>query len=280
MPHLITPLSVLSLALAPVAALAQSGPETPAPSPAASVSQRVGLTDIAVEYSSPGVKGRKVFGELVPYGELWRTGANKATKISFSKDVVFGGKEVSAGDYSVFTEPTAKRWTVILNRDTELWGNNGYDKKKDAVRVTVAPTKSPKRERLTFLFSDTSDDGTRLDLEWDDVRVSIPIRVHTKEQVLASIDAAVGSAWAPHMRSAQYLMESGGDLKKALGYVDTSIAISENWRNQWVKAQILEKMGKKKEAGALAKAAAKNGDDSGAFKFYKPRIEKAASDWK
>lgn len=274
------PQLVLALAWAtPSLAFAQAGPETPAPSPAASVHQRVGLTDIAVEYSSPGAKGRAIFGGLVPYGEMWRTGANKATKVSFSRDVKFGGKSVPKGDYSLFTIPTAKQWTVILNGETELWGTTGYDAKKDAARVVVKPAKAPARERLTFLFSDTTDASTRLDLEWADQRVSIPIQVDTHAQVLASIDAAVSGAAVPHMRSAQYLLEHG-DTKKALEYIDTSIRIQATWRNEWVKAQILEKMGKKKEAGALAASALKKGDESGAFTFYKPRIEEAAKTWK
>lgn len=278
--RLSAPHFALAFALAtPSLAIAQAGPETPAASPAAEVHQRVGLTDVAITYSSPGVKGRKIFGGLVPYGEVWRTGANKATKISFSRDVKFGGKAVPKGDYSVFTIPTAKQWTVILNRETELWGSSNYDKKKDAARVTVKPARSSARERLTFLFSDTTDDATRLDLEWADQRVSIPIQVDTHAQVLANIESAVNGAPLPHLRSAQYLLEHG-DTKKALEYIDTSIRIEATWRNEWVKAQILEKMGKKKEAGALAASALKKGDKSGAFAFYKPRIEEAAKTWK
>lgn len=269
----------LTFAVAPTLALAQSGPEMAAASPAAQVHQRVGLTDIAVEYSSPGVKGRTIYGELVPYGKIWRTGANKATKISFSKDVKFGGKKVAAGDYSLFTIPTAKGWTVVLNRNTELWGAGDYDKKKDAARVKADVSTIPNRERLTFLFSDTTDDGTRLDLEWADKRIAVPIEVETKAQVLASIDSAVKNAWVPHMRSAQYMLENG-DEKKALEYIDTSIAITPTWRNEWIKAQVLAKMGKKKEAGELAKSSLKKGDKSGAFNFYKPQIEDAAKNWK
>ncbi|HET9299398.1 MAG TPA: DUF2911 domain-containing protein, partial [Candidatus Polarisedimenticolaceae bacterium] len=113
--------------------------EVPAPSPKAKIEQRVGVTDFSVEYSSPGVKGRSIWGSLVPYGELWRTGANAATKLTASKDFTFGDKSVPAGTYSLFTIPGASSWTVILNKKADLGGTNGYDEKEDAARITVRP---------------------------------------------------------------------------------------------------------------------------------------------
>ncbi len=150
----------------------------PRPSPAAKVEQQIGTALVTVEYSSPGVKKRKIWGDLVPEGKLWRTGANASTKITFSKDATFGGKPVPAGSYSILSIPTGKSWTVILNKNTGLGAN--VDQRKpdqDVAQVTVAPKASPFRERLTFLFSDTTDDSANLDLEWEKVRVSIPITV-------------------------------------------------------------------------------------------------------
>lgn len=269
----------LTAALALASAPAWADLELPQASPPAQVHQRVGVTDLSVHYSSPGVKGRKIYGGLVPYEKLWRTGANKATRFETSRDVVFGGKKVKAGAYSVFTVPGAKGWTVVLNANTELWGTGGYDKKQDVVRVTAKPTKIPQRERLTFLFSDTTEAGTRLDLEWDTVRISVPITVDTKGQVLASIDETLGAAWGPYMRAADYLLDNGGSLETALGYVDTSISLKKHWRNQWVKAQILKKMGKPEPAKKLVEAALASGDDSGAFRFYSGQMKDALKRW-
>jgi hypothetical protein len=153
----------------------------PRPSPAAKVSQQVGNTMVDVDYSSPAVKKRKVWGDLVPEGKIWRTGANASTKITFSKDVVIGGKPVPAGTYALLTIPTAKSWTVILNKDTTIGGNmDKYKQDQDVARFTVAPKAIPARERLTFIFSDVTDDAATLDFEWEKVRVSIPIKAASK----------------------------------------------------------------------------------------------------
>ena len=150
----------------------------PAASPAAKVTAQVGTTEVTVEYSSPGVKKRKIWGELVPYGKPWRTGANSSTKVTFSQDVEIGGKSVPAGTYSLLTIPTAKTWTIILNKNTGIGGNidEKYKQEEDVARVTVTPTRIPARERLTFIISDAADDSATIDLEWEKLRVSIPIK--------------------------------------------------------------------------------------------------------
>jgi hypothetical protein len=175
--------AIFSLAATVAVAQAPAGPK---PSPPGKVTQQVGTTDITVEYSSPGVKKRKVFTELAPAGKLWRTGANASTKITFSKDVTVGDKAVPAGTYSLLTIP-GKTWTVILNKDTTIGGNmDKYKESEDVARVTVTPKSIPSRERLTFIFSDFTDSKTNLDLEWEKVRVSIPITVATETAAAAS----------------------------------------------------------------------------------------------
>jgi hypothetical protein len=155
-----------------------AGPMKPAASPAAKVMAVVGTTEVTVEYSSPGVKKRKIWGELVPTGKPWRTGANSSTKVTFSQDVEVGGKSVPAGTYSLLTIPTPKSWTIILNKNTGIGGNieAKYKQEEDVARFTVTPTKFPARERLTFIISDASEEGANIDLEWEKVRVSIPIK--------------------------------------------------------------------------------------------------------
>jgi hypothetical protein len=255
--------------------------ETPAPSPRAKVEQRVGLTDFSVDYSSPGVKGRSIWGGLVPYDELWRTGANASTKLTASRDFTFGGKAVPAGTYSVFTIPGPSSWTVILNRNVKINGTTGYDEKDDAARVTVKPETAPARERLTFLFSDTADDGTRLDLEWAGLRVSVPVRVDTKAQMQSAIDKSLGDAWRPHYLAGRYVLDSGGDVDTALRYLDASIGIQPTWWNQWYRAQALAKKGRAADAIASAEKAQQLGKGDNIFEnFFKEDVQKAVDGWK
>jgi len=273
----------LALVLAPQerAAAQAAAPELPQPSPQASVSQRVGVTDFAVSYSSPGVKGRQIWGELVPYDELWRTGANAPTTLEASRDFTFGGKPVPAGTYTLLSIPGKTTWMVILNKNLKLQGTRGYEEKDDVARVTVTPAASPARERMTFLFADTVDDGSRLDLEWDKLRVSVPITVDTKGQARANIDKAVDEAWRPHFVSARYLLDNGGDLTQALGYVDTSIEIKPTWWNNWVKAQILAKQGKPADAVAAGERAQELGKGDPVYEgFFKETVSTSVADWK
>ena len=260
--------------LMPLSAAAQNGPELPAPSPKASAMQRVGLTDITVTYSSPARRKRKIFGKLVPYGKLWRTGANRATKIEFSRDVDFGGTKVAAGTYAIFSIPTKRGWTVILNSNTEQGGTGSYDEKLDVARYKTKAAFVTRRERMTFMFSNTTEDSTRLDLEWDRLRVSVPIKVDTAAQVKANIAKATNGTWLPDARATDYLLGKG-DTTAALEHIQRSVGIKSTWYNNWLHAQVLEKMGKKPEAKAAVEAAMKLGDDSGAFKFYETQMKAA-----
>lgn len=254
--------------------------ETPAPSPKARVDQRVGLTDFSIEYSSPGVKGRKIFGGLVPFDQVWRTGANAATKLTASRDFTFGDKAVPKGSYSLFTIPGASSWTVILNKDVDASAQD-YDTKNDAARVTVSPQSTDARERMAFFFTDTTDAGTRLDLAWDTLRVSVPIKVDTQAQVMAGIDTALADAWRPHYQAGRYLYETGGNLDTALQYLDTSIGIKPTWWNNWFRAQVLGKKGRPADAAAAAEKALALGKGNETFEQnFKADVQKALDGWK
>jgi len=274
-------LCALSLPFIPHAARAQAVPELPQPSPKARVEQRVGLTDFSVDYSSPAVKGRAIWGALVPYDKPWRTGANAATKLTASKDFVIAGKPLPAGSYALYTIPGKTSWTVVLNSGLEAWGNEGYDAKKDVARVSVTPAAGAPRERLTFTFDDTSDAGTKLTLEWEKLRVAIPISVDTKGQSLKNIQAATDDAWRPHFAAARYILESGGDLDQALKYVDLSIGIKPTWWNNWVRAQILQKKGRAQDAVASGEKTLQLGNGDRVFDgFFKADVTKAVAEWK
>jgi hypothetical protein len=271
------------LALAAVAAGSAAFAQTlevPAPSVKAKVEGRVGITDFSVDYSSPAARGRKIWGGLVPFDKVWRTGANASTKLTASRDFTFGDVAVPKGTYSVFTIPGASSWIVILNKDADA-STGEYDAKNDAARVTVSPASSAPRERMTFLFSDTTDTSTRLDLEWESLRVSVPIKVDTKAHVMSSIDTAVGDAWRPHYQAGRYLVETGGDVDTALQYLDTSIGIKSTWWNHWWRAQALAKKGRTADAVAAGQKALEIGKGNETFEqVFKADVEKAVDGWK
>jgi hypothetical protein len=253
--------------------------QLPAPSPAAMVKQTVGLTEITVDYSSPAVKGRKIWGELVPLDKPWRTGANAATKMTFSKDVTFGGKAVPAGTYSIVTLPSAKAWTMVLNKDLGAWKGQLYDAKTEVARVSAPTAAIANRERMTFLFSNTTDNETSLDLEWEKLRISVPIKTDTATHTQANIASALENAWRPHASVARYLAESSKDYDQALKYVDTSLAVESTWFNNWTKAEILAKKGQFGEARKYAQIANELGAKDPNF-FFKDAVAKALTDWK
>lgn len=254
--------------------------DTPQPSPRARIEQRVGVTDFSLEYSSPGVKGRKIWGALVPYDKIWRAGANASTKLTASRDFSFGGTAVKAGTYSVFMIPTLRAgWTVILNGDPAVNAND-HDPKKDVARIKVAAQAIAPRERLLYFFNDTKDDRTQLELEWERVRIRVPITVDTRAHVIAAIEKATGEAWRPHGAAASYYF-GANDPDRALPLIDKSIAIESNWRNEWLRAQILGKKGRKAEATAAANRALTLGKGDKIFEqFFRADVTKAIAGWK
>jgi len=257
-----------------LATAAQAAIELPRPSPAASVSQRVGLTDVKVEYSSPGVKDRKVWGDLVPYGELWRTGANAGTKITFSRDVKVAGTDVKAGTYTLLTIPKKGKWTLILNSDTALNGTRGYDQKKDVVRAEVATKQTDKRERMTFLFDDTSDDRSNLRLEWNELAVVIPIEAGTGKQAMESITGSAGDL----STAARYLLDENIEPARALMLATSAVQIDPSWSNTYVLSRAQAANGRYGEATATAQKAHELGLKADYF-FWKEDVEKSIKDW-
>lgn len=272
-------LPLATLAMSPRLASAQQL-ELPRPSPLAKVSQMVGLTEVAIEYSSPQAKGRKVYGGVVPLDKLWRTGANAATKLTFSKDVTVDGKPVAAGSYALFTIPGKDTWTVILNKNPNQGGTGQYKQDLDLLRLTVKPEAVPHRERLTFLFADTTENSTRIDLEWERLRVSIPVKAATETQVDAGIKALEENSWRPYNNAARYLLESKKDPERALQLVDRSLSLHEDWLNNWTKAQLVGGKGKTQEACQLAQKAKTMGEKNPDGFFFADEVKKAIADWK
>jgi hypothetical protein len=215
----------------------------------------------------------------VPYGQLWRAGANAATKITFAHDVIVADKPVAAGTYSLFFLPKdAKVWTVILNKNKDA-GTQNRDEKQDAASFDVKPEKAPKRERMAFMFANTTEDATRVDMEWDEVRVSFPVKVDTAKIAAAAVQAHVDGAWRPLAQAARYYSDTVKDHAKANELIDASIAVKTTWYNTWVKAQILAAQGNYKDAYPFAEKSYELGKNEQSF-FFKADVEKALAEWK
>lgn len=253
---------MLTLLLLVVFVAAEAQIQTPAASPAASVSTTVGLTDVKINYSRPKMKGRKIFGEgadfLVPYGQLWRTGANAGTVITFSDDVTVGDKNLKKGDYLLLTIPGASEWTVILYSDPSMGGNTAaYDQSKDAVRLTAKPAKLTDRvETFTVNITDISDDNTKANIEvaWENTSVKFGITVDYDSKVMKAIEAGTRVSPNNYIAAANYYFENGKDLKKALEWITIGIETGNQnafW-NIHTKAKIQHALGD--YAGALATA--------------------------
>ena len=248
-----------ALAAAAVVCLAQPALaqqlDLPRPSLAAKVSQTAGMTEISLEYSSPAVRGRQIFGGVVPFGEVWRTGANSCTKITFSKEVRIGNAPVPAGAYCLFTIPKKDRWTFIVNKDATQWGAFSYKEALDVARVEVTPETLPApRERMAFIFSGADDEGVKLDLEWDRTRASLPIQLLTDKQAQAAIQSFERGGWRPWNSAALWEL-SKKDYSAGLRLVETSLRLAETPQNLWTKAQLLAGTGQTKEAHAVAQKA-------------------------
>jgi hypothetical protein len=254
--------------------------DLPRPSPFAKVSQSVGYTDITVDYSSPGVKGRKIWGGLVPYDKMWRAGANQATKVTFSRDVTFAGKPVPAGTYAFFVIPSKSAWTVILSKKPDQSGTGaGYNQADDLLRVQITPRAAPMRERLAYLVTDFTDDKASLDLEWEKLRLSIPIGLDTAKQAQTAIDGAVDNVWRTYANAARYMLETKKDYTTGLKYIDQSLALKEDWFNVWIKAELMAAQGHYADARTLGQKAYDLGSKSPMF-FLQDDIKKTLGDWK
>src|SRR5262245_58687900 len=199
--------------------------EFPQPSPSASVKERVGVTDVSVEYSRPGVKERKIFGGLVPYGQIWRTGANAATKITFSGDVKLGGTAVPAGSYALFTIPGETEWTVILSKVTEEWGSYSYDAKDDQARVKVKPAAMAEPlETMTIGVQDIRSGKANLVIAWEKTKVAVPIDTDLVAKVKPQIEAAMAGSGdkKPYFAAAMFYYENDLDMKLAKEWIETA----------------------------------------------------------
>ena len=227
--------------------------KTPAPSPTQTIQQDFGISSMQVIYSRPGMRGRKIFGDLVPYGKVWRTGANSATRIKFNDDVMIGGTPLKAGEYALFTIPNENEWDIIINKGTANWGTE-YKQEDDLVRLKVKPAKlNDAVETFTMQFDNIKSNAADLKIMWDKTAVAIPITADIDTKVMAQINNLMNRDNRPYFSAAMYYLESGKDLNQAVTWFDK--AIEQNPEAFWVyhqKANALAKLGKKEEARKTA----------------------------
>lgn len=232
--------------------------KTPQASPFQKIEQTVGLTDVTLEYSRPSMKGRAIYGDLVPYNKLWRTGANANSKITFSDPVTIGGKEVKAGSYSIFTKPNASNWDVYFYEDVNNWGlPENWDDNKVAAQVSVtAMPMSLNIETFTLTFGDLKNDSAVLGILWEKTYVGVPITFNTDKMVTANIQRAMnGPNASDYYASAIYYFESGKDIKQAKEWMDKALEMTKEPAFYQIrqKSLIYAKAGDKKGAIEAAK---------------------------
>jgi Protein of unknown function (DUF2911) len=217
----------------------------------ASLTQTIGNTDMTITYSRPGVKGRKIWGALVPYGQVWRTGANEATTISFSDAVTINGQPLPAGTYSLHTIPGADQWTLIFNKTANQWGSFKYDQAQDALRVTAKPEKGPFTEWLTFDVPQLSTDKATVALRWENLVVPFVVDTNTTAKVMSAATTAVGAAaatdWQTPFRAANFAFDAG-NYEQAAAWNDQALKANENMNTLWMKARIAQRRGQLADA--------------------------------
>ena len=281
--------AVLFILCFAVSAFAQIS--VPRPSQKASVSQTIGVTDITITYSRPGVKGRQIWGDplpeqtakgeatldnqnerpkgapIVPWGHVWRTGANEATQFVVSDDVLINGQKLAAGSYSLHTIPTKDEWTIVFNGTANQWGSFNYDPAKDTLRVKAKPQwVNESQEWLAYTFDPVTEDSAQVNIRWEKVSVPFTIKVpDVAATTMAKLKTAVGNAkpddWRTPMQAGNYLInnQNAADDQQGMAWLDQSIKVKETFQNLSAKANALYKAGKKEEAVALGEQAVQRG---------------------
>lgn len=264
--------------------LSAQAQDLPQPSPAAKVEQRIGLTDVSVTYSRPSVKGREIWGDLVPYGEVWRVGANAATLVEISDDVKIKGKSLKAGTYAFFITPQQKgAWTVHFNTAVESWGAGDYKAENDVIALMIMPETGENVESMRFSFENlnTYTAGDMV-MTWAGKSLSVPFEVEVEEKAWANIETAVAEAeedrkWITLRNAARYSAQSGKKLNEGIKWISESIKLHESWYSYWVKSDLQKAMDKKSDAIKSLEMAIKLGEKSakenGSEFSYKEELE-------
>ena len=251
-------LAILTIALLVAGATQAQQLNLPRPSPKASLMQNVGTTEITINYNRPGVKNRQIWGALVPYDAVWRTGANEATTIQFSEDVLINGQKLAKGLYSLHTIPGRENWTIIFNSVASQWGSYSYDKAKDALRVTAKPERAEFREWMGFGIPEMTTDTAKVVLRWADTAVPFTVDTQSTARALVAADKAITGAadqrWQTPLRAADFAFNNDR-MAEAQRWLDMALKEKENTGTLWLKARMLNKQGKKADALRTAELA-------------------------
>ncbi len=285
LPALLLLLSCLTLPAAPPPLPASLTDDYvfPQMSPWASVQQTIGTTVIAVDYHRPAVRGRQIWGKLVPYNQVWRAGANEATTIRFSDPVRIQNHLVKAGTYALFMLPRQGAWTVILNQRAKQWGAFEYDPRQDVLRLDVQPRTAPYTEWLTYALDPTSDSTAYVELLWDRLKVSFLVEVDVEGMAAARMKrlfAKHPNDWRVYAEAADYGLQQTVPLRQAIGWADHSLALQVNPTNLAVKARLLHEAGQKAESQALMERALRLAQSRKAPPTVTGPLEKDLSYWK
>lgn len=231
--------------------------KTPQPSPSQTLKQDFGVGTIELSYSRPGIKGRRLYSDLAPAGQVWRTGANNATTLTFSDEVMIGGTKIAPGKYGLLSIPNADNWTMIITKQLDATSPAAYKQENDVVRVNVKPMKlAEPMETLTMNFGNLKSNSTDLQIMWGNVGVALPITMDIDSKVMAQINNVMNKDNRPYFASAMYYLENGKDMNQALTWIDK--ALEQNPNAFWIhhqRANTLAKLGKKDEARKAAKRA-------------------------
>ena len=224
--------------------------KTPSPSTTQNIKQEFGLGTIDLSYSRPNVKGRNIFGDLVPFGAVWRTGANNATTLTFSDDVIIGGTKIAAGKYGLLTIPGASEWTIIISKQTDVTSPSAYQQSMDVVRFTTPSVALPfSIESFMIIFDKVRSNELELMITWDQTMVSFPIKTDIDTKIMSQIDNLINNDNKPYYNAAMYYMDNGKDLNKAATWLEEATKQSPNAYWVWYqKARCLSMIGKKAEA--------------------------------
>lgn len=286
--------AVLSLGLAALT-LAGASPASaqlklPRISPNARVTQTIGITDLTVTYSRPGVKGRAIWGALEAWDKPWRAGANEATTFTTTDEIQFGGQKLAAGTYALLMIPGQSEWTVILNSEKNLWGAVAYDPAKDVLRVKVKPETVANEEWLSYSFdgfapatATSMPNAANLVMRWEKVRIAVPVSVDANATILAGCRKAVTEAKADDFRTrvqaARWCLDAGVNMDEARGWMQQALAIQKNYSTLGLLARFFAKEGKKQEAIAAGVAAIEAGKAS-PDKPDTSALEKLVAEWR
>ena len=262
-------LMILAAALVATTAWAQQQLNFPRVSPKASLMQTVGTTDVTITYNRPAVRSRAIWGSLVPYDQVWRTGANEATTIEFSEDVTVNGQPLPKGKYSLHTVPGRDQWSVIFNKAANQWGSYAYDAAQDALRVTAKPERADFREWMTFEIPEMTTDTAKVVLRWENVAVPFTVDTQSTARALKAAEQAIAAMdnnrWLTPYRAADFAF-AANRTAEAQRWLDMSIKERETIANLWLKARMLQAQGKTAEARAAAEQAiAKAGPNDTTF---------------